>query len=87
MEGANEAARRAVNEIIDRSGSSAEPCLVWKLREPPLFAPFRAVDKVLFKLGRPARRQIRVREGRVEAARPMAFSARVAQRFLPDSRP
>jgi hypothetical protein len=87
MEGANEAARRAVNEIIERSGSSAEPCQVWKLREPPLFAPFRAVDRVLFKLGRPPKRQIRVREGRVEAARPLAFSARLAQRFLPDSRP
>ncbi len=84
MEGANEAARRAVNAIIERSGSSAEPCPVWKLREPPLFAPFRAVDKLLFKLGRPPSRQIRIRAGRVEAARPLAFSARLAQRFFPD---
>jgi uncharacterized protein with NAD-binding domain and iron-sulfur cluster len=82
MEGANEAARRAVNAILARSGSAADRCPVWKLREPPLFAPFRALDKVLFKLGRPARPRIRVREGRVEAARPLAWSGRLAQRVL-----
>jgi uncharacterized protein with NAD-binding domain and iron-sulfur cluster len=80
MEGANEAARRAVNAILERSGSGAERCAVWKLREPPLFAPFRALDKLLFKLGRPARQRIRVRDGRVEAARPLAWSGRLAQR-------
>jgi hypothetical protein len=37
-----------------------------------------------FKLGRRPRRQIRIRDGRVEAARPLAFSARLAQRFFPD---
>jgi hypothetical protein len=82
MEGANEAARRAVNAILERSGSSAERCPVWKLREPPLFAPFRALDRLLFKLGRPPRRQIRIRDGRVEAARPMVWSARLAQRLF-----
>ena len=82
MEGANEAARRGVNAILDRSGSAAARCPVWKLREPPLFAPFRALDKVLFKLGRPARPRIRVREGRVEAARPLALSGQLAQRVL-----
>ena len=56
-------------------------CL-WKLREPPLFAPFRAVDKLLFKLGRAPRQQIRISEGRVETARPLAFGARLAQRFF-----
>jgi uncharacterized protein with NAD-binding domain and iron-sulfur cluster len=82
MEGANEAARRAVNAILDRSGSDAKPCPVWKLCEPPLFAPFRAVDKLLFKLGRPPRRQIRIQNGRVEAARPLEFGGRLAQRFF-----
>ncbi len=82
MEGANEAARRAVNAILDRTGSSAERCSVWKLKEPPLFAPFRALDKVLFKLGRPARPRIRVREGRVEASRPLALGGKLAQRVL-----
>jgi uncharacterized protein with NAD-binding domain and iron-sulfur cluster len=80
MEGANEAARRAVNAILERSGSGAEPCAVWKLREPPLFAPFRALDRVLFKLGRPARPRIRIRGDRVEAARPLTWAGRLAQR-------
>jgi uncharacterized protein with NAD-binding domain and iron-sulfur cluster len=80
MEGANEAARRAVNAILERSGSAAEPCEVWKLKEPPLFAPFRALDKVLFKLGRPARPRIRISDGSVEAARPLAWAGQVAQR-------
>jgi uncharacterized protein with NAD-binding domain and iron-sulfur cluster len=81
MEGANEAARRAVNAILERSGSTTEPCTLWKLREPAMFAPFRALDKVLFKLGRPARPRIRFRDGRVEAARPLAFAGQVAQRI------
>jgi uncharacterized protein with NAD-binding domain and iron-sulfur cluster len=82
MEGANESARRAVNALIERSGSRAERCPVWKLREPPLFAPFRALDKVLFKLGRPARQRIRVSEEGVEAPRPLAWSGRLAQRVM-----
>jgi len=68
MEGANEAARRAVNAIIKRSGSGAEPCDVWPLREPALFAPARAVDRLLFRLGRPPRQQLRMADGRVRAA-------------------
>src|SRR5215207_9893405 len=39
MEGANEAARRAVNAILTASGSPAAPCRVWPLEEPALFAP------------------------------------------------
>jgi uncharacterized protein with NAD-binding domain and iron-sulfur cluster len=50
MEGANEAARRAVNEILDVTGSSAERCGVWKLREPPIFAPARALDRIRWGL-------------------------------------
>src|SRR5918999_1484249 len=68
MEGANEAARRAVNAILERSGSDAERCGVWRLREPDLFAPARALDRVLFKLGRPPRQQLRMADGRVRAA-------------------
>src|SRR5918996_1128736 len=68
MEGANEAARRAVNAILERSGSDAERCGVWRLREPELFAPARALDRVLFKLGRPPRQQLRMADGRVRAA-------------------
>jgi uncharacterized protein with NAD-binding domain and iron-sulfur cluster len=49
MEGANEAARRAVNGILDLSGSSAPRCQVWPLREPKVFAPLRALDRWLFR--------------------------------------
>jgi uncharacterized protein with NAD-binding domain and iron-sulfur cluster len=68
MEGANEAARRAVNAILSRTGSGAERCGVWPLREPALFGPARALDRVLFRLGRPPRQQLRMADGRVRAA-------------------
>ena len=41
MEGANEAARRAVNGILDATGSGAPRCEVWPLREPPCSRPPR----------------------------------------------
>jgi hypothetical protein len=52
MEGANEAARRAVNAILDASGSDAERCEVWPLSEPGglLFQGARAADRVIYKL-------------------------------------
>jgi uncharacterized protein with NAD-binding domain and iron-sulfur cluster len=53
MEAANEAARRAVNCIIDASGSGASWCEIWKLHEPLLFAPFRAHDQSLYDRGLP----------------------------------
>ena len=70
MEGANEAARRAVNAILAATGSSAPECPVWRLREPPLLAPFRTLDRLRWKLGkRPARPPVRVTEaGAVEPA-------------------
>jgi uncharacterized protein with NAD-binding domain and iron-sulfur cluster len=66
MEGANEAARRAVNAILDASHSSAPRCGVWPLREPPVLAPARALDKLRWKLRRPPKAPLRVTEsGRV----------------------
>jgi uncharacterized protein with NAD-binding domain and iron-sulfur cluster len=53
MEAANEAARRAVNGILDAVESSAERCGVWQLHEPVAFAPLRALDRVRFKSGMP----------------------------------
>jgi len=52
MEGANEAARRAVNAILDASGSDSERCGVWPLSEPGglLFEGARVADRVLFEL-------------------------------------
>jgi uncharacterized protein with NAD-binding domain and iron-sulfur cluster len=53
MEGANEAARRAVNGILDRAGSTQPRCQVWPLSQPEIFAPARALDRILFALHRP----------------------------------
>lgn len=52
MEAANEAARRAVNGILDASHSTARRCAVWKLQEPGVFAAARAVDRVRWTLFR-----------------------------------
>ncbi|WOJ91212.1 NAD(P)-binding protein [Methylocapsa polymorpha] len=51
MEGANEAARRAVNAILDRSGSDLPRCAVWNLHEPDALAPFRAYDRARYRAG------------------------------------
>jgi uncharacterized protein with NAD-binding domain and iron-sulfur cluster len=51
MEAANEAARRAVNGILRAARSPAEPCAIWNLHEPELFAPFRAYDRIRFRKG------------------------------------
>jgi uncharacterized protein with NAD-binding domain and iron-sulfur cluster len=74
MEGANEAARRAVNGILDATGSGAQRCAVWKLREPPLLGPFRALDRVRWRLGRrPPQPPVRVTaEGELEPTGPVA---------------
>lgn len=50
MEGANEAGRRAVNGILEASGSPASPCDVWRLREPLPMAPVRAADRMWLEL-------------------------------------
>jgi uncharacterized protein with NAD-binding domain and iron-sulfur cluster len=52
MEGANEAARRAVNAILERAGSTEAHCEVWPLAEPEIFAFGRVLDRVLFALHR-----------------------------------
>ncbi len=60
MEGANEAARRAVNGILKATGSRAKPCGVWKLWEPPVLAPFRMFDEVRWRLGLGVRRPVKI---------------------------
>ena len=52
MEGANEAARRAVNAILDRTTSSAsqtERCGIWPLVEPTIFKHVKDVDRFVFR--------------------------------------
>jgi 15-cis-phytoene desaturase len=53
MEAANEAARRAVNAILTKTGSTAAPAGVWPLVEPDVFQPLIDYDRVRFKLGLP----------------------------------
>ncbi|MEA2133035.1 MAG: hypothetical protein QOC68_944 [Solirubrobacteraceae bacterium] len=61
MEGANEAARRAVNGILDATRSPAPRCELWPLREPAVFGPARALDRIRWKLfKRPAKSPLRV---------------------------
>lgn len=53
MEGANEAARRAVNAILEHSGSRAPECEIWELKEPAVFEPLKAQDAIRYRLGLP----------------------------------
>ena len=81
MEGANEAARRAVNAILDRTGSTQPRCQVWKLSEPEIFAPARALDRLLLKLHRPPAQQLRVEEGRIKTSAFASMGASLAERI------
>lgn len=56
MEGANEAARRAVNGVLDATDSGASRCQLWRLHEPQILAPLRALDRVRWELERPLRK-------------------------------
>jgi hypothetical protein len=53
MEAANEAARRAVNGILQASGVTVRACDLWKLHEPEIFAPWRALDAMRYQQGLP----------------------------------
>jgi len=53
MEAANEAARRAVNAILDAAGSPAKRCTLWPLEEPEAFQPVKKLDRLRFSLGLP----------------------------------
>lgn len=53
MEGANEAARRAVNGILEASKVDAPACGIWNLHEPDLLEPLRALDRLRYYQGLP----------------------------------
>lgn len=53
MEGANEAARRAVNNIIDASGIKAPYCKIWNLHEPHWLMYHKWLDEKRYKKGLP----------------------------------
>jgi uncharacterized protein with NAD-binding domain and iron-sulfur cluster len=53
MEAANEAARRAVNGILEHLGLDAPPCRLWNLHEPELLEAWRANDRARYRQGLP----------------------------------
>lgn len=53
MEGANEAARRAVNALLDAERHGAPRCALWHLHEPELLAPLRLQDAQRYAAGEP----------------------------------
>jgi hypothetical protein len=53
MEGANEAARRVVNCILEGSGTRAPRCKTWELGEPRIFLLWRWRDRRRYELGLP----------------------------------
>jgi 15-cis-phytoene desaturase len=46
MEAANEAARQAVNALLQQSGSAAPRCVITPLQEPDVFRFFQAMDEL-----------------------------------------
>lgn len=81
MEGANEAARRAVNAILQRTGSRAPRCGVWPLHEPAVFGPAKAADKLRWRLRRDARPLFEVAPD--GGLRPTGLPARALVDWLP----
>ena len=54
MEGANEAARRAVNALLDRDHNETAPrCALWPLEEPRAFNAAKRLDRELYERGLP----------------------------------
>ena len=53
MEGADEAARRAVNALLSAAGSTAQPCQVFTYNEPAVFDRLKRVDEAFFNIGLP----------------------------------
>jgi len=53
MEGANEAARRAVNGLLDSVKFDGQRCDVWPMYEPEMLAPLRRHDAARYEAGRP----------------------------------
>jgi uncharacterized protein with NAD-binding domain and iron-sulfur cluster len=83
MEAANEAARLAVNGILRAEGSK-ERCELWKFPEPCILAPFRLLDRLLWRLGRkPPKPPVQMTStGEVEPTGPVARTVLAATRRL-----
>ena len=53
MEGANEAARRAVNGLLDAVDFAGSRCELWPLHEPEILQPWRLYDAARYQAGLP----------------------------------
>ena len=53
MEGANEAARRAVNGVLDATGFVGSRCGVWPLHQPEILVPLQRHDAARYAAGQP----------------------------------
>lgn len=53
MEGANEAARRAVNALLEVAGSKEEPCEIWEMYQFSALMLYRWHDEARFRKGLP----------------------------------
>jgi geranylgeranyl pyrophosphate synthase/uncharacterized protein with NAD-binding domain and iron-sulfur cluster len=79
MEGANEAARRAVNGILDAVKSDGARCDLWPIHEPEVLAPWRLHDAARYAASLPwddsllqvAAHAIRGASSLLEQARPL----------------
>jgi len=58
MEAANEAARRAVNSILDYAGSNEPQCRIWKFNEPEFLAFWQEQDHKRFEKGLPWKKNL-----------------------------
>jgi len=80
MEGANEAARRAVNAILDRAGHAGARCDVWPLQEPAIFDRAKQIDERMMGGGPDARHVFDLLPSGESGLRGLAESLEVATR-------
>ena len=72
MEGANEAARRAVNGLLDATGFVGPRCGVWPLHQPEILVPLQQHDAARYAAGLPwDDRLTRIAVEAVERASPL----------------
>jgi geranylgeranyl pyrophosphate synthase/uncharacterized protein with NAD-binding domain and iron-sulfur cluster len=77
MEGANEAARRAVNGVLDAAKFDGPRCELWELHEPEILAPWRLHDGARFRAGLPWDRSLMQVAGHaLEGASPLLDQVR-----------
>src|SRR5262249_55787023 len=93
MEGANEAARRAVNGILDAVKFDGARCDLWSLHEPEILAPWRLHDATRYAAGLPwddslmqvAAHAIRGASPLLEQARPLLETVTPFVNFVADA--